>query len=75
MASPFCTICERLGDSEGNLSCETFPQGIPEAVYPWGCTLRKPPHGTGGFGFKPKPGMEETARRWVEEGGQGHGAF
>ena len=69
MALPFCTICESLGDTEGKLSCEAFPQGIPKAVYPGGCTLRKPCQGDRGFGFKPKPGMEETARRWVREDG------
>jgi hypothetical protein len=67
MASPFCTICERLGDTERRLSCEAFPQGVPEAIYPGGCALRQPSR-RNGLGFKPKAGMEEIAQRWIEEG-------
>ena len=40
--SSLCTICERFGDIEGILSCEAFPFGIPEAIYPRGCALRSP---------------------------------
>ena len=56
--SPFCTICERLTETEGHPSCEAFPLGISEAIYPWGCARRIP------FLFKPKPGMEDIARLW-----------
>jgi len=66
MASPFCTICGGLGDTEGRLSCEAFPLGIPKEVYPCGCV----PHGGRGFGFTPRRGMEETAERWAELAGE-----
>ncbi len=62
MDSPFCTICAGLGDTEGRLACEVFPRGIPSAVYPHGCTAR----GQRACGFRPKNGMQETARRWAE---------
>ena len=61
-SSPFCTICEALGDTEGRLSCEAFPLGIPKKVYPYGCG----PRGSHDFGFMPKPGFEEIERRWRE---------
>lgn len=61
MASPFCTICGGLGDTEGRLTCEAFPFGIPKEIYPSGCVAR----GERGFGFVPRRGMEETARKWA----------
>lgn len=64
MATPFCTICERLGDSEGRLCCEAFPLCIPGAIYPQGCAFREP--SAKGTLFKPKSGMEEIAKRWAE---------
>ena len=60
MPAPFCTICKGFGDTEGRLSCEAFPRGIPEAVYPCGCG----PRGVRDFGFMPRRGCEEMARRW-----------
>jgi hypothetical protein len=62
MASPLCTICKGLGDTEGFLCCEAFPLGIPKDVYPFGCG----PRGVRGFGFTPKRGFEEMERRWKE---------
>ena len=62
MASPFCTICKGLGDTEGRLSCEAFPLGIPKKVYPYGCG----PRGSYDFGFMPKHGFEEMEQRWRE---------
>ncbi len=53
MAAPFCRICKDLGDTEGRMSREAFPRGIPEAVYPYGCVR-----------FMPRLGSEEMARRW-----------
>ena len=44
------------------MRCEAFPLGIPKEVYPCGCGLR----GTRDFGFMPKHGFDEMARRWVE---------
>jgi len=52
MEMPFCTICEKLGDSEGVLCCEALPRGVSSAFS--GC----------GY-FKAKTGMEEIARRWL----------
>jgi hypothetical protein len=66
MASPFCTICERFGDTEGVFCCEAFPLGIPEAIYPWGCALRSPRFWANGLGFKARSGAEEIAGRWAE---------
>jgi hypothetical protein len=66
MASPFCTICERCGDTEGFLSCEAFPLGIPAAIYPWGCALCVTRPEVNGIKFKAKSGMEEMAKRWED---------
>jgi hypothetical protein len=63
---PFCTICRKLGDTEGFLFCETFPLGIPGAIHPWGCMLRELRRSANGVGFEPKSGMEEIARRWAD---------
>jgi hypothetical protein len=60
MTSAFCTICERLGDTEGVLCCEAFPRAIPATGYPWGCMSQKC------MEFKPKAGMEEIAKRWAK---------
>ena len=63
MAAPFCTICKGLGDeTEARLGCEAFPLCIPKDVYPCGCGDR----GGRDFGFMPKRGCEEMARRWIE---------
>lgn len=62
MPSPFCTICRELGDTEGRLSCEAFPRGIPKPIYPCGCG----PRGKHDFGFAARHDMEETAPRWTE---------
>lgn len=68
MASPFCTICERLGDTEG----ESFLRGIPARSSRGGLTL-------GMFSLKAvskewvrvqaqsRAGLEEIAHRCVEE--------
>jgi hypothetical protein len=66
MASPLCTICEGSEDAMGRPSCRAFPLGIPQAIYPWGCSSR----GTSGPGFMPGRGLEETARRWAELDGE-----
>ena len=68
MASPFCTICERFGDTKGVLACEAFPLGIPAAIYPWGYALREPRRGATSVAFKARSGMEEIAKRWAENG-------
>ena len=63
MPAPFCTICKGLGnETEGRLSCEAFPLGIPKELYPSGCGDR----GVRDFGFTPKQGCEEMARRWTD---------
>ncbi len=62
MATRFCTICERLGESEGRLCCEAFPFGIPEAIYPNGCQLR----GATAKGklFGPRRDRRRLPKRW-----------
>jgi len=52
MEMPFCTICEKRGDSKGVLCCEAQPRGVSAAF-------------SGCGSFKAKTGMEEIARRWL----------
>lgn len=54
------------GFDELRVKLEAFPRGIPEALYPWGCTHRIPNADVSTVRFRPRPGMEEITRRWKE---------
>lgn len=49
-ARPICTACKRFDPD--SFTCEAFPQGIPEEIFPEGFDHRQPFEGDNGIRFE-----------------------
>jgi hypothetical protein len=56
---PACFECVHLHTGDpGTLTCDAFPQGIPDPIYFEGVDHRQPFPGDHGIRWEPKPGVD-----------------
>lgn len=64
--TPLCAICRHLRDSEDEMICDAFPDGIPFEILSSEADHRKPYAGDGGITYQRRAAVTlETEQRIV----------